>query len=117
MLIAVAISAVLAMVAVWFAAKQRGGASWLLRGQGHYGAFQSVYEMGPQGAHPHYQQRGPPQFYPGPQGYPQQQSYGQPVYAMPPQGVQPGPYQQPVPHQAAPQTQKTAVAGEQAVFK
>lgn len=107
MLIPVAISALLAMVAVWFAAKQRGGTSWLFRGQGHYGGFQSVYEMGP----PPQYQHAPPQFYPTQQAYPQQ-PWPQPVYVAPPQGFQPGPYQPP------PQVQKSGPAvGEQPIFR
>ncbi|KAF1972717.1 hypothetical protein BU23DRAFT_568909 [Bimuria novae-zelandiae CBS 107.79] len=107
MLIPVAVSALLAMVAVFYATKQRGGASWLFTGKGHYSGFQSVYEMGP----PPQNQHAPPQFYPNPQAYPQQQGYVQPVYVMPPQGFQPGP------HQPAPQGQKGAIGGAQPVFR
>ncbi|KAF9728863.1 hypothetical protein PMIN06_002444 [Paraphaeosphaeria minitans] len=121
MLIPVVVGSLLAIVAVCFAAKPRGGTAWLFRGQGRYGGFQSVYEMGPQGPPPQYQHV-PPQFYPMPQAYPQQgypqQGYAQPGYAMPPQGFQPGPYQPtPGPYASALPIQKSATAGDQPVFR
>lgn len=116
MLIPVIAASLLAMVAVWFAVKPRGGTSWLFRGQGRYGGFQSVYEMGPQGQPPQYQYA-PPQFHPMPQSYPMPQGYPQPGYVMPQQGFQPGPYQPPPAGYAPAQMQKGAVAAEQGVFR
>ncbi|KAF2439620.1 hypothetical protein P171DRAFT_436249 [Karstenula rhodostoma CBS 690.94] len=122
MLIPLAIGSVLAIIAVWWAARQRGGSGWLFGGKGRYAGFQSVYEMGPQGPTPQYQHASP-QFYPMPQAYPQQgypqQGYPQPGYAMPPQGYQSGPYQPPPgPYAPVPPMQKNgAVAGEQGVFR
>ncbi|KAJ4350007.1 uncharacterized protein N0V89_008628 [Didymosphaeria variabile] len=118
MLIPVAIGSILAIIAVWFAAKPRGGTSWLVGGKGRYGGFQSVYEMGPQGPPPQYQ-HAPPQFYPMSQAHPQQQGNPQPGYAMPPQGFRPEPYQPPPGSYApAPQMQKGgAVVGDPALFR
>ncbi|KAF2271739.1 uncharacterized protein EI97DRAFT_258266 [Westerdykella ornata] len=46
-LIPLALSALLVMVAIYVLVRKRGGLRWLFGGKGRYAAFQSVYEMQP----------------------------------------------------------------------
>ncbi|KAH7412325.1 hypothetical protein DE146DRAFT_275794 [Phaeosphaeria sp. MPI-PUGE-AT-0046c] len=47
LLIAMAVSSVLALVTLWVIVRQRGGLKWLSGGKGRYGGFDNVYELQP----------------------------------------------------------------------
>jgi hypothetical protein len=89
LLIPLILSSALVLVSLWILVRDRGGAKWLVGGQGRYAGFQNVYELRPTGPTAPYAAQPGPQWVP----YPGQQWPQQPAQQWPQQPAQQWPQQ------------------------